>query len=144
MYHLVSSNPASVSPPVLFRSAAQKFLEGFLLTLTLGLHSVLLNQNVWGGAGNLHVKQIFLVILWALKFEKHYLNHLDFCLRFYLFIYERHTEKDRDISRGRSRLPEGSLMQDSIPGPRDHDLSQRQTLNHWATQVPQPPRFELL
>ena len=27
-------------------------------------------------------------------------------------------------------------MQDSIPGPQDHNLSQRQTLNHWATQVP--------
>ena len=26
-------------------------------------------------------------------------------------------------------------MQDSIPGPWDHDLSQRQTLNHWTTQV---------
>ena len=26
-------------------------------------------------------------------------------------------------------------MQNSIPGPRDHNLSQRQTLNHWATQV---------
>ena len=27
-------------------------------------------------------------------------------------------------------------MQDSIPGPQDHNLSGRQTLNHWATQVP--------
>ena len=26
-------------------------------------------------------------------------------------------------------------MWDSIPGLQDHDLSQRQTLNHWATQV---------
>ena len=42
--------------------------------------------------------------------------------RFYLFM--RHTE------RGRSRLPVGSLMRDSIPGSWDHDLSQRQMLNH--------------
>ena len=26
-------------------------------------------------------------------------------------------------------------MWDSIPGPWDHDLNQRQTLNHWATQA---------
>ena len=38
--------------------------------------------------------------------------------------------------RGRSRLPPGSLMRDLIPGPRGHDLSQRQVLNYWTTQVP--------
>ena len=27
-------------------------------------------------------------------------------------------------------------MQDSIPGPQDQDLSQKQMLNHLATQVP--------
>ena len=48
--------------------------------------------------------------------------------RFYLFICERHRERSRDIGRGRSRLPVGSLMQDSIPGPLDHYLSQRQIL----------------
>ena len=56
-------------------------------------------------------------------------------LRFYLFIHERHRERDRGIGRGRSRLPDGSLMWDSIPRPRDHDLSWRQTLNHWANQA---------
>ena len=40
-------------------------------------------------------------------------------LRFYLFIYERHRERGRDIGRGRSRLHAGSPMRDSIPGPRD-------------------------
>ena len=30
----------------------------------------------------------------------------------------------------------GSPMRDSILGPRKHDLSQRQTLNHGATQMP--------
>ena len=43
---------------------------------------------------------------------------------------DTHRERGRDIVRGRSRLPMGSLMQDSIPGPWDHDLSQKQILNH--------------
>ena len=50
----------------------------------------------------------------------------------YFFIYSWKTQKGRDIGRGRSRFPVGSPMQDSIPGPQDHDLSQRQTLNHWS------------
>ena len=58
-------------------------------------------------------------------------------LKILLFIHERHRERGRDIGRWRSRLPSGSLMQDSILGLWDHDLSQRQTFNHWATQVPQ-------
>ena len=49
----------------------------------------------------------------------------------------RDTENDRDIGRGRSRLTAGIPMWDSIPGPQDHNLSWRQMLNHWATQVPQ-------
>ena len=47
-----------------------------------------------------------------------------------LFIHERHTQRGRDIGRGRSRLPLGSLMWDLSPGPQDHTLSQRQMLNH--------------
>ena len=31
----------------------------------------------------------------------------------------------------------GSRMQDLTPGPWDHDLSERQALNHLAIQVPQ-------
>ena len=38
-----------------------------------------------------------------------------FLKRFYLFIHERHREKDRDTGRGRNRLPVGSPMQDLIP-----------------------------
>ena len=59
-----------------------------------------------------------------------------FFLRFYLFIHERHRERKRgrDTGKGKSRLPAGSLMWDPIPGPRDHNLSWRQMLNHWATQ----------
>ena len=40
-------------------------------------------------------------------------------LRFYLFM--RHT--GRDTGKGRSRLPAGSRMWDSILGLQDHDLS---------------------
>ena len=39
----------------------------------------------------------------------------------------RDTERETDTGRGRSRLPVGSPMQDWIPGPQDHDLSQSQT-----------------
>ena len=37
---------------------------------------------------------------------------------------DTYTERSRDIGRERSRLPAGNLMQDLIPGPWDHDLSQ--------------------
>ena len=50
----------------------------------------------------------------------------------------RDTERGRDVGRGRSRLPAGSLMWDSIPGPWDYAQSQRQMLNHratWASRV---------
>ena len=64
-----------------------------------------------------------------------WLLHLGFCFcfffkRFYLFIQERQRERVRDTGRGRSRLPAGTPMWDSIPGPR------RQMLNRWAPQGP--------
>ena len=64
---------------------------------------------------------------------------LFFFLRFYLFAHEKHTERERgrDTGRGRSRLHAGSLMWDSIPGPRGHVLGWRQTLNCWAPQASQ-------
>ena len=65
---------------------------------------------------------------------------LPFFKDFNLFIHERHTERGRDTGRGKSRLPVGSLMRNSIPGSRDHDLSWRQILNHWVTQVPLGPK----
>ena len=70
-------------------------------------------------------------IPWTLS----YTQDKNFFQRFYLFIHERHTERGRDTGRGRSRLPAENLMQGCIPGLRDHSLSQRQTLNHWATQA---------
>ncbi|CAK7312542.1 hypothetical protein VULLAG_LOCUS16864 [Vulpes lagopus] len=50
-------------------------------------------------------------------------------------------EKQRHIGRGRrSRLHAGSPMWDSILGPRDHTLSQRQTLKRLSLPgVPQEP-----
>ena len=47
----------------------------------------------------------------------------------YLFMKDTGTEKGRDVGRERSRLHAGSSMWDSILGPGDHALSQRQTLN---------------
>ena len=43
---------------------------------------------------------------------------------------DREKVRDRDIGRGKSRLHAGSPMWDLIPGLQDHDLSQRQMLNH--------------
>ena len=54
-------------------------------------------------------------------------------LKIYLFIHEGH--RGRDIGGGRSRLLAGNPMWDLIPELQDHALSQRQTLNHWATQA---------
>ena len=50
----------------------------------------------------------------------------------FIYLFRRNTERERgrDTSRGRSRLHAGSLMQDLIPKLQDHDLSQRQMLNH--------------
>ena len=50
-------------------------------------------------------------------------------------------ERDRDIGRGRSRLPSGGLMWDSIPGPRITDLSLRwmlDPLSHTGTPLNYP------
>ena len=51
-----------------------------------------------------------------------------FFLRFYLFMRER--ERGRDTGRGKSKLPAGSPMRDSIPEPPGHDPNQRQVLDH--------------
>ena len=58
-------------------------------------------------------------------------------LKDYLFIWERESEQEGEHKQGelqRQREKQApwsaeSPMQDSIPGPRDHDLSQRQALN---------------
>ena len=47
-----------------------------------------------------------------------------FFLRFCLFIHKRLRERGRDVGRGRSRLPAGTLMWDLIPGLQDRALSQ--------------------
>ena len=56
----------------------------------------------------------------------------DFCLQhfFFLNLFMGGTQRGRDKGRGRSRFPAGSPRWNSIPGPWDADLSQRQTLNH--------------
>ena len=44
-----------------------------------------------------------------------------------LFIHETHREREAETQ---AEGEVGLLQGDSIPGPRDHALSQRQTLNH--------------
>ena len=51
-----------------------------------------------------------------------------FFLRFYLFIHERYRQRDK-------QAPCREPNVDSIPGLRDHVLSQRQAVSCWATQV---------
>ena len=46
-----------------------------------------------------------------------------YILIYLFYFFMRDTETGRDIGGGRSRLPEGTPMWDSIPEPRDHDLS---------------------
>ena len=59
-----------------------------------------------------------------------------------VFIYSWETHRERQRHRQREKqAPTGSLMQDLIPGPWDHALNQRQTLNHWANQVPHTLQF---
>ena len=53
-----------------------------------------------------------------------------------IYLFMRDRERGRDISRGKSRLPMGSWMRDSIPRPQDHDPSQRQTS---TTESPRYP-----
>ena len=62
----------------------------------------------------------------------------------YLFIEtkiqrEEHEQQKRRRGEKQSRFSGDwvrSQTWDSIPGPQDHDLTQRQMLNHWAIQVP--------
>ena len=71
-----------------------------------------------------------------------------FSLRFYLFIWQRETQLEREHKQGeREREKQasrwaGSPTWGSIPGPRDHDPSRRQMLNDCATQA--TPYLELL
>lgn len=50
--------------------------------------------------------------------------------------YERHTERGRHRQREK-QSPHGEPDVGLNPKTSDHDLSQRQMLNHWASQVPQ-------
>ena len=59
----------------------------------------------------------------------------------FIYSFMRDTERGGDRGRGRSRLPAGNVMWNLIPGPQDHALSQRQLLNHWATQASQVTTF---
>ena len=67
-----------------------------------------------------------------MELGKHIVEFKGFFFYDFIYLFMRDTERKRgrDIGRGRSRLPTGTLMQDSIPGSWDHDLSQRQMLNH--------------
>ena len=50
-------------------------------------------------------------------------NQKEMFKKYFIYLFMRDTEKEGDIGRGRSRLPVGNLMQNSISGPRDFALS---------------------
>ena len=54
---------------------------------------------------------------------------INFIKRFYLFIHERHTQREREIGAETQAEGEAGSMQDSIPGLQDHSLGGRQVLN---------------
>ena len=55
----------------------------------------------------------------------------------------RDTQRERQRhGRGRSRLHAGSPIGDSIPGPWDHNLSQRQVLNYSTEPHRHPRNYE--
>ena len=51
----------------------------------------------------------------------------------------RDTQRGRGIGRGRSRLPAGSLMRDSIPGPWDPNLGAKGRCS--TTEPPRHPYY---
>ena len=88
-----------------------------------------------GGKLAIYFRFILPVLWWE---QWSWLSFFSFFLEI-LFVYSWETQKERgrDTGRGKSRLNAGSPTWDSNPRLRDHDLIQRQMLNHWATQVPQ-------
>ena len=61
-------------------------------------------------------------------------SSLDFSIRFYLFIHEKHTERGKDIGRGRSRLLTG--LDPRTPGPRPEPKANK----HSTTEPPRCPK----
>ena len=64
------------------------------------------------------------------------LNHWATHVTFLKIVFMYDPERGRDTGRGRSRLPAGSPMRDSIPCPQDQALGRRQTLHPWAPGRP--------
>ena len=119
-------------------------------------------QKLFDASGNLHwssesfivvINTEFVFFIWYIGFILIKFKTMDYFVAIFkskgVFIYfkifffysERHTERGRDIGRERSRHSVGNLMEDLIPEPQDHHLSQRQMLKHWATQASQEEWF---
>ena len=70
---------------------------------------------------------------------------LHFFKKAFINLFKRDTERGRDMGKGRSRLPVGILMRDSIPGPplppgwQPEPEADAQLLSH-----PGAPRFSIL
>ena len=53
----------------------------------------------------------------ALRINKYFIFNLISIFKDFIYLFMSDTERGRDTGRGRSRLPAGSPMWDSIPGP---------------------------
>ena len=78
----------------------------------------LLCSNLW---------EMFPLVLWQLSIQQN--PYECFVFKDFIYLFMRHRERGRDVGRRRSRRPMGTHsipmtpVWDSIPGPRDHDLS---------------------
>ena len=127
---------------------AQMFiLMSSIILIILCFHFVLYLSLVVSVFLKKYLGKHILCYIWIYSFLNNdfsrVLNYWEFLITLRLFFYDfiKDTQRDsvRDRQRHRqrrSRLPAGRPMGDSIPGPQDHALSQRQMLNHWATQFP--------
>ena len=85
----------------------------------------LLSTHTYHGKYSHHIIATTLLAIFPEPYFSSLWENLFIYLEEILFAYSWDTERGSDIGRGRSRLPVWSLaLQDSIPGPQNHYLSQ--------------------
>ena len=111
------------------------------MTATLKLLSDYPGISVIFMLTSIHCIILFSHLLLDSFYKSLFLKSLFIYLFIYLFIHERHTERGRDTSRGRSRLHAGSLTWDLILGLQDQALGQRQHQTAEPPGLPTPGTF---
>ena len=80
----------------------------------------------------LDIGNFFILFLFLSQSNLSILYDIFIFLKIVLFIHERHTQRERQREK---QAPCGEPNEELDPEPRDRDLSQKQMLNHWATQL---------